>query len=109
MASKSSCALLILGLTMSGGANALQDPTRPADPGAYFDGAGKHSNGGWSLQSILSSPERRIAIINGTSVREGDRIGNARVVRIQAKKVLLKSGGRTLTLRLLPESIKVGP
>lgn len=87
---------------------ALQDPTRPTDPVHYF-GQGDRNAGGWSLQSILSSSQRRIAIINGTRVREGDRIGNAEVISIQASHVLLNTGKQTLTLRLLPESIKVSP
>ena len=87
-------------------AGALQDPTRPTDASAYF-GENSAQPGGWSLQSILSSPKRRIAIINGTSVREGDRIGAARVIRIRETQVILKTGGRDLTLHLLPETIKV--
>ena len=98
-------ALLVFSIPIA----ALQDPTRPTDPALYF-GQGDAGNGsGWSLQSILSSPQRRIAIINGTRVREGDRIGSARVVSIKASYVLLNTGKRTLTLRLLPESIKVSP
>ena len=102
------CALLIVSLAPAGNLHALHDPTRPTDPASYF-GSKKKQPGGWSLQSILSSPERRIAVINGTRVREGDRIGSARVVRINDSHVLLNTGGRTLTLRLLPESLKVRP
>jgi len=109
MDSRNLSLLLILWLGLSGNLYALNDPTRPVDPALYF-GTGQARNGsGWSLQSILSSPERRIAIINGSRVREGDRIGSARVVRIRDSHVLLKTGGRTVTLRLLPQSIKVRP
>ncbi len=101
--------LLIIGFAPAGNLYALHDPTRPTDPALYF-GSGKTPAGGnWSLQSILSSPERRIAVINGTRVREGDRIGSARVVQIRDSHVLLNTGGSTLTLRLLPDSIKVRP
>lgn len=89
-------------------ANALQDPTKPTDASAYF-GDSAIQPGGWALQSILSSPKRRIAIINGTSVREGDRIGAARVIHIRDTQVILQTGGRDLTLHLLPETIKVSP
>lgn len=100
-------ALLISGLGMTGNVNALQDPTRPTDPALYF-GSGE-TRTGWSLQSILSAPGRRIAVINGARVREGDLIGSARVVHIRESHVLLNTGGRTLTLRLLPGSLKVRP
>jgi MSHA biogenesis protein MshK len=102
-------ALMIVGSSLTGSANALRDPTQPTDPALYFGSAKNSSNSGWSLQSILSSPGRRIAVINGARVKEGDRIGSARVVQIRDSHVLLNTGGRTLTLRLLPESIKVRP
>ena len=106
---KSICALLLLGPGVAGNAHALKDPTQPTDPQNYFGSAESHSGSSWSLQSILSSPQRRIAVINGTRVKEGDRVGSARVVRIHESHVLLNTSGRTLTLHLFPESIKVGP
>jgi len=106
---KSICALLLLGPGLAGSVHALKDPTQPTDPGNYFGGTESRSGSNWSLQSILSSPQRRIAVINGTRVKEGDRIGAARVVRIRDSHVLLNAGGRTRTLHLLPESIKVRP
>ena len=96
-------------LLISGTVAAMQDPTRPTDPASYFGQAKTGKGNGWSLQSILSSPQRRIAIINGTRVREGERIGSAEVVSIEASYVVLNTGKRNLTLRLRPESIKVSP
>ena len=101
--------ILALWAGWSGNLYALNDPTQPIDPALYFGTGKTHDSGGWSLQSILSSPERRIAIINGSRVREGDRIGSARVMRIRDSHVLLNTGSRTVTLRLLPQSIKVRP
>jgi MSHA biogenesis protein MshK len=89
---------------------AVQDPTRPTDPALYFGSERTPAAAPWSLQSILSSSTRRIAVINGTRVKEGDRVGTARVVRIGATRVVLNNGGRTLTLRLWPEAVeKVRP
>jgi MSHA biogenesis protein MshK len=102
-------ALLLAGPVLTGSAQALKDPTQPTDPGNYFGSSENDSAGSWSLQSILSSPQRRIAVINGTRVKEGDRIGTARVVRIRESHVLLNTKGRSLTLHLFPESIKVRP
>ncbi|MGB5537245.1 MAG: general secretion pathway protein GspB [Thiogranum sp.] len=102
-------ALLLLGPGLAGSVHALKDPTQPTDPGSYFGSAESRAGNSWSLQSILSSPQRRIAVINGTRVKEGDRIGSARVVRIHDSHVLLNTSGRTLTLHLFPESIKVRP
>jgi len=102
-------AALLLGPGLAGNVHALKDPTQPTDPGNYFGSSENRSGSSWSLQSILSSPQRRIAVINGTRVKEGDRLGSARVVRIHESHVLLNTGGRTLTLHLFPQSIKVGP
>lgn len=102
--------LLLLTNIAAFNAWALQDPTRPTDPALYFGGSRQASTSVWTLQSVLSSPERRIAIINGTRLREGDRIGNARVVSIKPSHVVLNTGKRTLTLQLLPQTIrKVSP
>jgi MSHA biogenesis protein MshK len=101
--------ILALWAGLCGNLYALNDPTQPTDPALYFGTGQDRKSNGWSLQSILTSPDRRIAIINGSRVREGDRIGSARVVRIRDSHVLLNTGGRTVTLRLLPQSIKVRP
>lgn len=100
---------LIGWLAVAANAHALHDPTRPTDPALYFGYQQSKNDTRWALQSILSSAERRIAIINGVRVREGDRIGPAKVVRIQKSQVLLHTGSGTLTLRLLPDTIKVKP
>jgi len=98
--------LILLANVLGAHAWALQDPTRPTDPALYFGAHRTVSTSAWTLQSILSSADRRIAIINGTSVREGDRIGDARVLSIQPSHVVLNTGSRTMTLRLWNEKIK---
>lgn len=100
--------LIIVTALLSQQAHALNDPTRPTNPADYF-GGGIRDNSTWSLQSILSAADRRIAIINGTRVREGDLIGSAKVISISEAKVVLNTGGQRFTLRLLPTSIKVTP
>jgi hypothetical protein len=79
------------------------DPTAPTDPGQYRRHNG-YGNRGWILNSTLVGPERRIAIINGNPVREGDRVGEARVVQIRASEVRLQTPGYPITLRLLANS-----
>lgn len=95
-----------IAMLLAGNASALNDPTRPTDPALYFAG---NNAGGWALQSILFSDDRRIAIINGKRVQEGDRIGSARVARIQDSQVVLKTRGRTLKLKLRPDTLKARP
>lgn len=98
--------LLIGSLCTASGAWGLNDPTRPTDPAQYFGNARQQSSAGLMLQSILFASERRVAVINGTRVREGDQIGSARVVRIQDSQVLLQTSRGMRTLRLLPETLR---
>ena len=51
------------------------------------------------LEGISVSEGKRIAIINGVRVLEGDSIGGARVARIAEGSVQLELNGRTITLR----------
>jgi len=109
MAKRIFSVLIVAWLSGPCNAFALSDPTRPTDPSLYFGNSDNRSEGEWSLQSILYASNRRVAVINGTRVREGDRIGSARVVRIQDSQVVLNAGGRKLTLHLLPTTMKVRP
>jgi MSHA biogenesis protein MshK len=63
------------------------------------------------LQSILIAKDRRMAIISGQRYDVGDRIGDARIIRISETEVLLRSGASQTTLRLFPQVLKrtVGP
>ena len=80
--------LVLLGAT--GVRAELQDPTRPPDFSAVeavvgtAGAMGLPAGSRLTLQSILISPTRRIAIVNGERVKEGDEIGTARVVEIRA-------------------------
>lgn len=48
-----------------------------------------------SIGSILYGPDRRLAIVNGAIVGEGDAVGDRRIVRIDRDSVLLReSSGR---------------
>jgi len=85
-------------------AEVLDDPMRP--PAVISSHQTKKEGSGYQLNSIFISPTRRSAIINGKSVSVGDRVGNARVIEIQATEVRISLAGKTRTLTLLPLSIK---
>lgn len=58
------------------------------------------------VASILYSPERRLAIVNGHIVRIGDAIGSAKVVDIQPRAIVVDSpsrGRQTIELKM-PDS-----
>jgi len=57
------------------------------------------------LRTILYSPERRLAIIDGRIVQMGDEIKGARVIDIAATTVLLRDAkGRLRSLTLAASS-----
>lgn len=82
-------------------AQVLIDPTRPpmsvARPGAVEEAPPASQ-----LQSILISNRRRLAVINGNTVALGDKIGDARVVKITETEVVLKTGEETEVLKMYP-------
>ena len=88
-------------------AQALRDPTRP--PAASAKGAaGKAEPSGWILQSVLISPERRYAIINGEVVPIGGAIAGAELVAIAAERVTLRTPEGLRILHLFPDVTRLG-
>lgn len=102
-----SLALLVVALPTwaeDAGANTgVRDPTTPLG----------HSNAPASdgqmraleLHSVLISQQRKLAIINGNSVREGQQIPGAvgvKVQRILPQKVLVQQGDKTWAINLSP-------
>lgn len=82
-------------------AQVLVDPTRPP-MSVDRPGAVEEAPPASQLQSILISGRRRLAVINGNTVALGDRIGEARVVRITETEVVLKTGEETEVLKMFP-------
>lgn len=58
------------------------------------------------LQSILFSGSRRIAVINGTVLAVGERIGDAAVVKIEAQRVVVDQQGKKRVLTLPNAAVK---
>jgi len=83
-------------------AQALQDPTRPATGmpgGAALDAPSAAPQ----LQSVLvgrAPGGRRIAVIDGETVRQGDAFHGARVARVTDTEVELVRGAERQVLRL---------
>lgn len=94
-------AALMLALLCGGaGAETLGDPMRPWQRAAAPAPVG--NRGVYDLSAILYSSQRRVAVINGRSVSEGDRIGAARVTRIERRSLELDERGRRIRLVLSP-------
>jgi MSHA biogenesis protein MshK len=53
-----------------------------------------------SLDSILIGDDRRVAVINGEVVGEGDSLADTRIVRIGSDNVLVRRAGESARLEL---------
>jgi len=82
----------------------LTDPTRPPTvaPGARDGSAPAASAGAPRLQSILISPHRRLAVIDGRTVALGGKVDQATLVQIAETYVTLRQGTELRTLELYP-------
>jgi hypothetical protein len=99
--------MLFAGQTQAEG-SALTDPTRPWSPG-WYQQRQTPTDGSYTLNSTLVSSARRVAVINGRHVTEGETVGNATVLRIRKHDVVLQSPHRQITLKLLPDIVKKHP
>lgn len=105
MTAPAATALLALALLSApeSRAQGLADPTRPPNFAGLPFGATPAAPSGPLLQSIVLSPKRRLAVIDGKLVGIGDRVGDATLVAIEIDSVRLREGGGTRVLKLLPE------
>ncbi len=83
-------------------AQAMTDPMRPplvaSQPAAAREAAPERL-----VQTIIIGPAQRYAVINGRTLAQGERIGDARIERITETDVTLRQAdGKTVVLGLLP-------
>ncbi|MHB1951446.1 MAG: hypothetical protein ACYCQK_08225 [Acidiferrobacteraceae bacterium] len=84
---------VLLVVTLQTAIAGLPDPTRP-----NFD---RQPPSGYRLRSVLVSPVRRTAVINGRDVSVGDVVGRARVIYIGNNEVRLVRHRSVISLRLV--------
>jgi MSHA biogenesis protein MshK len=82
-------------------AEMLPDPTRPpVEAGVEIPGAAAT---GPVLQSVMIRPGRRTALISGQLLAEGERFGDAKLIKISEGEVILIGPEGRQTLKLFPE------
>lgn len=59
----------------------------------------------FKLQQIISSKDRGVAVINDTTLVEGQKIDGAKVTKITSQWVKLMYKGRIITLTMLTENM----
>jgi MSHA biogenesis protein MshK len=104
-------ALLLLALGVSSAGQAalaqpLADPTRPPNVSPMEPALGASPESTTRLQSVLISPTRKLAVIDGQTVRLGGRVGDATLVDISETQVVLQRHGESQTLKLHPAAEK---
>lgn len=95
----------LLSCTSGAAETTLIDPTQPSghsQPAVL----GSAAPASWQLTATHITPYKRLAIINGTQVAEGGRIGNARVLNISHAQVRLDAQGDIITLRLVQSEVR---
>lgn len=80
----------------------MPDPTRPPSIVSEPERDQGSAAAAPQLQSVLISPTRRVATIDGRTVRVGDMVGDARVARILENEVILSRGQEQQVLKLFP-------
>ncbi len=89
--------LIVLSAVVCVGAQqsvALTDPTQPSN----YRAVSKQQT--LRLESILFSEARKVAVINGSVVAEGDSIGATTIIHIDKNSVKVRSNGKTAELVL---------
>lgn len=94
-------AIFLTSLLMSSMACSLVDPTRPV---SYAPSVLSEST--FQLSSILFSNQRKVAVINGKALIEGELLGKAKVVKINQDNVLIKNGSKQIQLVLERAPVK---
>jgi MSHA biogenesis protein MshK len=99
------CLALLAGPTpaQNGG---LSDPTRPPSAASAAGAPDAAQASHARLQSVLISPDRKLAMIDGRTVALGGRVGDATVVQITETQVTLRRGDELTTLRLYPGVVR---
>lgn len=95
-------AALLLCPLLTDGAELLRDPTRPYSVRSFVSDDAATFN----VSAIFVSQKRRVAIVNGQRVTEGDQVNGATVVEIRKDGIRLNLDGKSLTTRLLPAGLR---
>jgi hypothetical protein len=98
---------LLFGPLLADGQELLRDPTRPYAVKPIATAAtGGSPVSSFRVTAIFTSELRRVAVVNGQRVNEGDRVDGATVVEILADALRLNFQGKAITTRVLPNGFR---
>lgn len=84
----------------------VRDPTTPL---GHVSVSTAQATNSLVLSAVLISPGRKLAVINGSTLREGQTLpasAGTKVQRILAQTVILQQGNQTWVLKLSPSVVK---
>jgi MSHA biogenesis protein MshK len=99
------CSLLLLAGTVQADAQTLADPTQPPPESRLLPQSDAPAvPKGPQLQSVLiGSRGREVAVIDGQTIRKGEKFNGAVLVEVRKNQVVLQNGRNKQVLTLFPE------
>ena len=99
-------AVLLFSPVLADDAELLRDPTRPWSARSVAAAATGNTTSSFRVTAIFTSEKRRIAIVTGQRVSEGDLVDGATVVEILVDALRLNFQGKAITSRVLPNGFR---
>jgi len=82
-------------------AQSMNDPMRPPDaPGGAAQG---RAGAGFGLQAVITSPQRKLALIDGSVVPLGSRVRGATLAGVSDSLAVLRKNGERDVLLMHPD------
>jgi MSHA biogenesis protein MshK len=104
------CAVACAALPAAAGAQSLADPTMPPPESRLLPSGVQDApvvSAGPQLQSVLiGSRGREVAVIDGQTVRKGEKFHGAVLVEVGKNRVVLQTGRHKQILTLFPDAKK---
>jgi len=102
------CSLLLLAGVVQAQAQTLVDPTQPPPESRLLPQSEVPAMpAGPQLQSVLiGSHGRQVAVIDGQTIRKGEKFNGAVLVEVRKNQVVLQNGRNKQVLTLFPEPAK---
>ena len=98
---RAACLAMLMTGVAAAHSQTLRDPTRPPGASSIKGGPGVALDS-LVLQSILISPERKVAVISGKLVTPGESVEGYMLVAIAENEAVLKNGDKVRRLHLYP-------
>lgn len=97
-----SCLVCFVGASIAADAELLADPTRPPSALQMMGGGSSEPFGSRLTSVVIPKQGRATAVIDGQVVRVGERVGNARLLRLTESEALLEGPEGIERLYLTP-------